>query len=195
VCRRPRFIRMLHVFNSQQVFDTLQVFASLRAFRLRLPLPRGERDGVRGLGRFGLRTAALVVAILTSNARADLVSYKISGDAIPASLTGNQGDAARGRAIVANHNTGLCLLCHSGPFPEDKFQGTMAPDLAGAGTRWNEGQLRLRIVDASKFNPQTIMPLFYRVDHLTRVAPAFRDKPVLTAVEVEDVVAYLMTLK
>jgi sulfur-oxidizing protein SoxX len=86
-------------------------------------------------------------------------------------------------------------LCHSGPFPEDKFQGTMAPDLADAGARWGEGQLRLRIVDASKFNPQTIMPPFYRVDRLARVPPAFRDKPVLTAVEVEDVVAYLMTLK
>ena len=71
----------------------------------------------------------------------------------------------------------------------------MAPDLAGAGARWGEGQLRLRIVDASKFNAATIMPPFYRVDHLTRVAPAFRGKPVLTAVEVEDVVAYLMTLK
>ena len=144
---------------------------------------------------FGLRTAALAVAIFASTARAELVPYKIVGDAIPASLTGSQGDAARGRAIVANHNTGLCLLCHSGPFPEDKFQGTMAPDLAGAGTRWNEGQLRLRIVDASKFNPQTIMPPFYRIDHLTRVPQAFRGKPVLTAVEVEDVVAYLMTLK
>jgi L-cysteine S-thiosulfotransferase len=146
---------------------------------------------------FRLRTATLAatLAILASNVHAELVAYKIAGDAIPASLTGGQGDAARGRAIVANHNTGLCLLCHSGPFPQDKFQGTMAPDLAGAGARWSEGQLRLRIVDASKFNPQTIMPPFYRVDHLTRVAPAFRDKPVLTAVEVEDVVAYLMTLK
>ena len=94
-----------------------------------------------------------------------LSAYKIAGDAIPASLTGGKGDAARGRAIVANHNTGLCLLCHSGPFPEDKFQGTMAPDLAGAGARWSEGQLRLRIVDASKFNAATIMPPFYRVDH------------------------------
>jgi L-cysteine S-thiosulfotransferase len=144
---------------------------------------------------FGLRTAALAITILASNAHAELVPYKIVGDAIPASLTGSQGDAARGRAIVANHNTGLCLLCHSGPFPQDKFQGTMAPDLAGAGARWSEGQLRLRIVDASKFNAATIMPPFYRVDHLTRVASAFRDKPVLTAVEVEDVVAYLMTLK
>jgi sulfur-oxidizing protein SoxX len=191
VCRRPRFNRM------QRAFDSLRKFALRRAFRSRLPLPRGERDGVRGLGSFRFSTAALAatLAILTSNARADLVSYKIVDDTIPASLTGSQGDAARGRAIVANHNTGLCLLCHSGPFPEDKFQGTMAPDLAGAGTRWNEGQLRLRIVDASKFNPQTIMPPFYRVDHLTRVPPVFRDKPVLTAVEVEDVVAYLMTLK
>jgi L-cysteine S-thiosulfotransferase len=144
---------------------------------------------------FGLRTAALAVAIFASTARAELVPYKIVGDAIPASLTGSQGDAARGRAIVANHNTGLCLLCHSGPFPEDKFQGTMAPDLAGAGARWSEGQLRLRIVDAGKFNPQTIMPPFYRIDHLTRVPQAFRGKPVLSAVEVEDVVSYLMTLK
>ena len=191
MCRRPRFSACNAHSNS------LQVFASLRAFRSRLPLPRGERDGVRGLGRFRFGTVALAatLAILTSNVRAELVPYKIVGDAIPASLTGSHGDAARGRAIVANHNTGLCLLCHSGPFPEDKFQGTMAPDLAGAGARWSEGQLRLRIVDASKFNAATIMPPFYRVDHLTRVAPAFRDKPVLTAVEVEDVVAYLMTLK
>jgi sulfur-oxidizing protein SoxX len=142
-----------------------------------------------------IAAAAAMLGVLTSTTHAELVPYKIAGDAIPASLTGGQGDAARGRAIVANHNLGLCLLCHSGPFPEDKFQGTMAPDLAGAGARWSEGQLRLRIVDASKFNPQTIMPPFYRVDHLSRVPPAFRGKPVLSAVEVEDVVAYLMTLK
>ena len=191
MCRRPHFTRM------QRAFDSLQVFASLRTFRSRLPLPRGERDGVRGLGRFGLVPAAVaaMLGVLTSTTRAELVPYKISGDAISASLTGSHGDAARGRTIVANHNTGLCLLCHSGPFPEDKFQGTMAPDLAGAGARWSEGQLRLRIVDAGKFNAATIMPPFYRVDRLARVPPAFRDKPVLTAVEVEDVVAYLMTLK
>ncbi len=110
-------------------------------------------------------------------------------------MTGTKGDPARGRAIVANHTVGLCLLCHSGPFPEDRFQGNVAPDLSGAGARWNEGQLRLRIVDASKINPGTIMPPFYRIDGLTRVAAAYRDKPVLTPVDVEDVVAYLMTLK
>jgi sulfur-oxidizing protein SoxX len=146
-------------------------------------------------GRGFLAIVAVALPLFAAPAKADLVHYHIVGDAIPASLTGGQGDATRGRALVANHNTGLCLLCHSGPFPQDKFQGTMAPDLAGAGARWTEGQLRLRIVDAGKLNPDTIMPPFYRVDHLTRVPPAYRDKPVLTAVDVEDVVAYLMTLK
>lgn len=125
----------------------------------------------------------------------ELVPYAIIGDAIPAPLTGRKGDAASGRAIVGDHNRGLCLLCHSGPFPEDKFQGNIAPDLSGAGSRWSEGQLRLRIVDASKINPRTIMPPFYRIDGLTRVTEAYRNKPVLTAVEIEDVVAYLMKLK
>ena len=139
--------------------------------------------------------AALVLLAAAAPLRADLIHYAIVGDAIPVSLTGTKGDPARGRAIVANHTVGLCLLCHSGPFPEDRFQGNVAPDLSGAGMRWSEGQLRLRIVDASKLNPGTIMPPFYRIDDLTRVATAYRDKPVLAAVDVEDVVAYLMTLK
>jgi sulfur-oxidizing protein SoxX len=128
-------------------------------------------------------------------AHAQLVPYKIVGEAIPASLTSAKGDATRGRAIVANHTLGLCLLCHSGPFPEDKFQGNIAPNLKGAGSRSTEGQLRLRVVDATKLNPDTIMPPYYRVDGLTRVAPAFEGKPVLTAEQIEDVVAYLMTLR
>ena len=121
--------------------------------------------------------------------------YTIVGDAIPQSLTGAAGDAQRGRAIVTNRQVGLCLLCHSGPFPEQKFQGTLAPDLKGAGSRATEGQLRLRIVDASRLKPDTIMPPYYRIDGLERVAPAFKDKPILTAEQVEDVVAYLATLK
>jgi sulfur-oxidizing protein SoxX len=153
---------------------------------------------VRGLRRTRIIASVLAAAaavIIVSNAHAELVHYQIVGDTIPQSLTGAKGDAARGRAIVANHNTGLCLLCHSGPFPEDKFQGNLAPDLAGAGARSSEGQLRLRVVDASKLNPDTIMPPFYRTDHLIRVPQEYRDKPVLSAVDVEDVVAYLMTLK
>lgn len=118
----------------------------------------------------------------------------MTGDAIPASLTGAPGDPERGEKIVTNRQVGLCLLCHSGPYPQERFQGTMAPNLKGAGSRSKEGQLRLRIVDASRINPQTIMPPYYRVDGLTRVAPALRGKPILTAEQIEDVVAYLMTL-
>jgi sulfur-oxidizing protein SoxX len=126
---------------------------------------------------------------------AALRPYAVAGDAIPASLTGAPGNPARGRAIVANRQVGLCLLCHTGPFSEQKFQGTIGPDLRGAGTRWSEGQLRLRIVDASRINPATIMPPYYRIDGLARVAPAYREKPVLTAEQIEDVVAYLETLR
>ena len=121
--------------------------------------------------------------------------YTVTGDAIPQSLTGAPGDAERGLKIVTNRSVGLCLLCHSGPYPGERFQGTMAPDLTGAGSRWNEGQLRLRIVDAARLNPETIMPPYYRVEGLNRVAPGFRGKTILTAEQIEDVVAYLVTLK
>jgi len=129
-----------------------------------------------------------------SAAAQELRPYTVTGDAIAQSLTGAPGDAERGLKIVTNRQIGLCLLCHSGPYG-DRFQGTMAPDLSGAGSRWNEGQLRLRIVDASRFNPDTIMPPYYRIDGLNRVAPNFRGKTILTAEQIEDVVAYLMTLK
>jgi sulfur-oxidizing protein SoxX len=125
----------------------------------------------------------------------ELRPYTVTGDAIVQSLTGTPGDAERGQKIVTNRQVGLCLLCHSGPYAQERFQGTMAPDLKGAGSRWSEGQLRLRIVDAALVNPQTIMPPYYRVDGLQRVAPAFRGKTILTAEQIEDVVAYLMTLK
>jgi sulfur-oxidizing protein SoxX len=124
-----------------------------------------------------------------------LVPFAVVGDAIPLSLTGTKGDPVRGRAVVANRQVGLCLLCHSGPFPEERLQGTLAPDLNGAGSRWSEGQLRLRIVDAARLNPSTIMPPYYRVDGLTRVAPSFRGKPVLSTEQIEDVVAFLVTLR
>ena len=128
-------------------------------------------------------------------AQGRLRPYTVVGDAIPDALTGAKGDADRGRTIVTNRQIGLCLLCHSGPFPEERFQGTLAPDLKGAGARSSEGQLRLRIVDASRLNPNTIMPSYYRIDGLTRVAPAFQGKPILSAQQIEDVVAYLATMR
>ncbi len=130
-----------------------------------------------------------------SAAPAELRHYTVVGDAIPESLSGAKGDAERGRTIVVNRQVGLCLLCHSGPFPEERFQGTLAPDLKGAGSRSSEGQLRLRIVDASRLNAETIMPSYYRIDGLTRVAAAFQGKPILTAEQIEDVVAYLATMR
>jgi len=148
--------------------------------------------------RVQLALAAIACAALTAgaHARADgLRPYTVVGDAIPASLTGTKGDPARGRAIVTNRSVGLCLLCHSGPFPDERFQGNMAPDLKGAGARWSEGELRLRLVDARRLNPATIMPPYYVVDGMNRVVPSLRGKPILTAEQIEDVVAFLATLK
>ena len=124
-----------------------------------------------------------------------LVPFEIVGDAIPATLAGAAGDPKRGRAIVVNRQVRLCLLCHSGPFPEERLQGSLAPGLGGVGARLSAGQLRLRIVDAGRVSPNTIMPPYYRSEGLSRVAPAYASKPILSAEQVEDVVAFLTTLK
>ena len=136
-----------------------------------------------------MRLAAAIVAVACT------VGAAQAQEGLPESLTGARGDAARGRAIVASRQVGLCLLCHGGPFPEERFQGELAPNLKGAGARWSEAQLRLRIVDSSRINPATIMPAYHRTDGLTRVAPAFRGRPILSAEQIEDVVAFLLTLK
>jgi sulfur-oxidizing protein SoxX len=147
--------------------------------------------------RFGV--LALVAAIVAaSGARIQngwAQSYAVSGDAIAQSLTGAPGNAVRGRSIVTSRQKGLCLLCHSGPFAEERFQGDLAPSLAGAGRRWSEGQLRLRMVDSRRLNAATIMPSYYRTDGLSRVGAAWQGQPVLTAAEIEDVVAFLLTLQ
>ncbi len=141
----------------------------------------------------GLRLCAFIIA-LGGTAQAETAAFVIVEGAIPAPLTAMPGDAARGRLIVADRQKGLCLLCHTGPFPEQRFQGSLAPDLAGSGARATPAQLRLRLVDPSRLNPATIMPGYHRVDGLTRVAPGLRGKPILNALEIEDVVAFLTTL-
>ena len=141
-----------------------------------------------------LSLAVAALGAAAAHAQEALRPYWVVGDAIPASLTAALGDPARGRAIVIKRES-TCLLCHAGPFPEERFQGDLAPDLRGTGARWSEGQLRLRLVDAARLNAATIMPSYYRLDGLTRVAPAWRGKPVLTAEQIEDVVAYLTTLR
>lgn len=119
----------------------------------------------------------------------------VVGDTIPVSLTGLPGDAVRGRAIVLDRAVGNCLICHQVPVPAETFQGNIGPDLRGVGGRLGEAQIRLRVVDQSRLNPATMMPPFYRVDDLTRVAARFKGLPVLSASAIEDVVAYLVSLK
>jgi L-cysteine S-thiosulfotransferase len=140
-------------------------------------------------------TAACCCACAITASAADPVPFVIAGDAIDAPLGGLIGDAARGRAIVANRQVGLCILCHQAPLPEVAFQGDLATNLAGVGARWSPAQLRLRMVDARKLNPQSIMPSYYRVDDLNRVSAPFRAKTILSAQQIEDVVAYLVTLR
>ncbi|MCX7361161.1 MAG: sulfur oxidation c-type cytochrome SoxX [Alphaproteobacteria bacterium] len=151
-----------------------------------------------------MRTAMLLLAMglavvdaSTASAQAGpgVVPLQVVGDGIPDPLGGIAGDPARGRAIVVDRQRGLCLLCHTGPFPEQRFQGTLAPSLAGAGARWTIPQLRLRVADSRAIDPATIMPSYHRVDGLARVARAFEGRPILDAQQVEDVVAFLATLQ
>jgi sulfur-oxidizing protein SoxX len=138
--------------------------------------------------------AGAVLAVPCPGGAQALRPYTVIGDAILEPLTNARGDVARGRALVVERST-TCILCHSGPFPEQKFQGDLAPDLSGSGSRASEGQLRLRLVDASRLNAATIMPSYYRVDGLNRVGTPWRGKPILSAEQIEDIVAYLVSLR
>ena len=163
-----------------------------------------RRTGLRRLRRKSLARealciaapilAAVLAALQGSAAAQELRSYTVVGDTIANSLTGAAGDATRGRALVVERSS-TCILCHSGPFPEQKFQGDLAPDLSGSGSRASEGQLRLRLVDASRLNAATIMPSYYRTDGLDRVGTPWRGKPILSAEQIEDIVAYLVSLR
>jgi L-cysteine S-thiosulfotransferase len=124
-----------------------------------------------------------------------LAPFVVAGDAIVAPLDGKIGDAVRGRAVVKDRQIGNCLICHTAPEPDERFMGNLSPDLKGVGSRLTSGQLRLRLVDQSLINPQTIMPPYYRVDGLNRVAARYLGQPALTAQQIEDIVAYLATLK
>lgn len=142
-----------------------------------------------------MRPRVTLVALAGLLMGAGLAPYRIDGDRIDAPLAGQPGDPVRGRAIVLDLHASTCLLCHAGPFPEQRFQGTIGPSLAGVGGRLSPGQLRLRLVDAAAVTPDTVMPSFYSVTGLTRVATAFQGRPVLDAGQIEDIVAFLATLR
>jgi sulfur-oxidizing protein SoxX len=148
-----------------------------------------------------MRGVAIVmgVAVVAASpaSRADaVVPFIVTGDAIEAPLADRNGDAARGRAIVLDRANGNCLMCHQVPDePGELQQGTVGPALAGIAARLSAGQIRLRLVDQSRVHPDTVMPPYHRADGLNRVAAPFRGRPYLDAQSIEDVVAYLATLR
>ncbi len=146
-----------------------------------------------------MRLIACALGIATALAAgaapgAGLVPYQVIGDAIPEPLDALAGDPVRGREVMSGRDAN-CLLCHAVPETGARFMGNLAPPLSGIGGKLSAGQLRLRVVDQSRLNRETIMPAYYRIDGLIRVAPGYRGKPVLGAQQIEDVVAYLLTLK
>ena len=158
---------------------------------------RSEAPRLAGAMVWPALVLAASIAAWTPSVAADdpVARYSVSGDAIPAPLAGEAGDAARGRRIVLGRDVANCLACHQLPEPAERFQGNLGPSLAGVGARLSVGQIRLRLVDASFVNPRTIMPPYHRVAGLNKVAPTLAGRPILTAAEIEDVVAYLATLK
>jgi len=121
--------------------------------------------------------------------------YIVTEDRIDTPLTTHQGDSVSGRRIVLDRQLSACLLCHAGPFPAPHLQGTIGPNLDGVGSRLSDGQIRLRVVDAARVNPDTVMPSYYLSTGLNRVGGQWQGRTILTAEQIEDVVAFLTTLR
>jgi len=143
-----------------------------------------------------LLTAVLVALALSGAAQGDddLVHFRIVDGTIPEPLTTHPGDPDRGRRIVLDRDGGDCTICHVMPLPQREFHGTVGPPLDGIGRRATHGTLRLRLVDPKAFNAETIMPAYYKVAGLHRVLERYRVRPILTAQQIEDVIAYLLSL-
>ncbi len=145
--------------------------------------------------------AAAVVSPAASQAVSPLPRFNIvikDGVAtIPAPLTGKPGDPKEGANVVVERSLGNCLSCHEiDALRGEEFHGDVGPPLNGAAERWDTAALRMIVVNPKRvFGEETVMPAFYRVDGLNRVRPEFAGKPILTAQQVEDVVAFLATLK
>ena len=143
-----------------------------------------------------LRVAVLVALSLHGVAYGDdqFGRYRLVDSTIPEPLTAQPGDPARGRRIVLARDEGDCTICHAMPLPQREFHGTIGPPLDGIGRRATPGTIRLRLVDPKAFNPETIMPAYYKVAGLHRVLERYRARTILTAQQIEDIIAYLLTL-
>ncbi len=111
-------------------------------------------------------------------------------------LTGVAGDAASGRKLFMNRKKGNCLACHvNSDMAEQTFHGEVGPELDGVADRWNTAELRGILVNSKNMFEGTIMPAFYRDSGYNRILKKFDGKTILSAQEVEDLLAYVMTLK
>lgn len=142
---------------------------------------------------------AFAAVIGSANAQAQqqgnaLIPFEIVGDAVPEALGGLNGDAKSGEAVIRDRRSGNCMICHKFPIEGETFQGELGPEMDRVGSRLSSGQIRLRLIDQSRVNPETIMPPYYRVDGLTNVAAEYQGEPALTPQQIEDVVAYLISL-
>ena len=144
---------------------------------------------------FVARWSAVLLGLwLSATAADDSPSYRVENLAIPESLTGRAGDPARGERVVRDPDKATCLICHAIPIEGEPDPGNIGPPLHGVANRYTAGQLRLRLVDPKRLNPDTAMPSYYAKDGLHRVAPEYQGQSIYSATEVEDVVAYLLTL-
>ena len=140
----------------------------------------------------GVFVAMLMGGTVSSDDK--LVPYRMVDGAIPAPLTAQPGDPERGRQVVRDRDGGDCTICHAMPLPQREFHGTIGPPLDGIGSRTTAGALRLRLVDPKALNPATIMPAYYKIEGLNRVLDRYRTRPILSAQQIEDAIAYLLTL-
>ena len=158
--------------------------------------PGGGRLGWGGRGAIGISLLAtlLIVLTLSSAAHDELVLIAWSMALSPNRSPLNLATRNSGRRIVLDRDGGDCTICHAMPLPQREFHGTVGPPLDGIGRRATPGALRLRLVDPKAFNAETIMPAYYKVAGLHRVLDRYRVRPILTAQQIEDVIAYLLTL-
>lgn len=166
-----------------------------RQFCLTPRWPRWRGWCTRGLAIGLMGWLAMSPGIALDRAAAQVVQYQIVGGAVLVPLTDVPGDAERGRRVVLDRNAGDCIVCHAMPLPDREFHGTIGPALDGVGSRYTAGELRLRLIDPKVLYPHTVMPAYYKITGLQRVLPPYQGQPILSAQQIEDVVAYLLTLQ
>ncbi len=142
-----------------------------------------------------MRFVLVCVAGLLLASCQSVATTPVNPDEIAAPLTNVPGDVARGKKLVVSREGGHCILCHAVPEADVPLTGNIAPPLNGVGGRLNAAQLRRRVVDITVIRPDATMPAFHRLDGLQKVAPEYQGKTVLGAQDVEDVVAYLGSLR